>query len=492
LGRELGIGLLLVYFVYGLAFWTMGLAVLLESGRAPNRAEVRSLRWLASFGIVHGTHEWLEAYLLLAKQGGMTFPDWLQWLRVSMLVTSFGLLLGYALSSLRQAPPLFRRNSILCATVVFGALGSLFILGSARAVDSVPPALAVDVASRYLLAVPAALLASLAMWSTAQNESEHTHSAIGSNLRLASIGFALYGLSQFFVAPMAWFPANTLNQTVFVTVTGVPVQALRALAAVVISIGLLRAMQAAEQERQRLFVDAQRTRLAALVQQDALRRDLLRHVVRSQEEERSRISRELHDQVAQLLTAFSLELASLRSKLRRPETVEMVTRLQQLSRQMSERLHNLVSDLRPSQLDTLGLVPALKALLGQEYGLKNLEVTMHISGHSRQLDSPIDTALFRVAQQALTNVSRHAHVDHADLELHYDSDHVTLRVRDQGCGFDPAADFSPPRGWGLAGMRERVEALGGEFALRSSPGLGTTVEAVMPLRSLPAENPDYA
>ena len=149
-----------------------------------------------------------------------------------------------------------------------------------------------------------------------------------------------------------------------------PIQVLRALTAVVISIGLLRAMQAAEQDRQRLFVDAQQARLAALMQQDALRRDLLRHVVRSQEDERARIARELHDQVAQLLTAFSLELASLRSKLRRAETIDMVARLQQLSRQMSESLYHLVHDLRPSHLDNLGLVPALKALLGQESGLR--------------------------------------------------------------------------------------------------------------------------
>ena len=97
-----------------------------------------------------------------------------------------------------------------------------------------------------------------------------------------------------------------------------------------------------------------------------------------------------------------------------------------------------------------------------------------------------------MAQEALINVSRHAQVSSADLELHYDADQVTLQVRDQGCGFDPASDFFPPRGWGLAGMRERVEAIGGRLQLRSSPSLGTTVEAVIPLPADPLEDPANA
>lgn len=488
----MGIGLLFVYFVYGLAFWTMGLAVLLESGRARDRGEMRSLRWLAAFGMVHGTHEWLEANLLLAAQSEMAFPEWLPWLRVGMLATSFILLLGYAISALRAGPVIMRRKAVLWGGLVSGGLGVFCAIGTARTLGNVPWVPALDVASRYLLAVPAALLAALAMWATARQEGELQHLEIAANLRLASVSFAVYALSQLFVYPLPWFPANTLNQDLLISLVGVPIQALRALAAVCISIGLLRAMQFAEQERQRSFVDAHQARVTALAQQDALRRDLLRHVVRSQEEERSRIARELHDQVAQLLTAFTLELASLRAKLRRPDTTEMVERLQQLARHMSERLYHLVSDLRPPHLDNLGLAPALRDLLGQDYVIKDMDVSMHVSGHPSQVDDLVDTALFRVAQEALINVSRHAHVRHAELELNYDGHLVTLRVRDEGCGFDPTVGFYPPRGWGLAGMRERVEAVGGHFALRSSPSLGTTVEAVVPLPPAPRENSSHA
>ena len=481
LGCVLSVGLLLVYFVYGLAFWVMGLALLLESGREATRAERTSLRWLSTFGILHGTHEWLEAYLRVTQQPTSVLPDWLTWLRLGFLMASFGGLLGYALNSLHRAPQPFPRIAWPFCVGVFVCLAVMLSGGIARNQAAVSWTLLLDAASRYFLAVPAALMASLAMWANAQGEASGGRRTIASGLRVAAIGFAVYALSQMFVHALPWFPANILNQDAFFTFAGVPIQAVRALTAVVISIGLLRAMQAVEQDRQRLFVGAHQARLAALVQQDALRRELLRHVVRSQEDERARIARELHDQVAQLLTAFSLELASLRSKLRRTETIDMVTRLQQLSRQMSESLYHLVGNLRPSHLDNLGLVPALKALLSQQYGSHGLDVSLRVSGCCRQLDGLIDTALYRVAQEALINVSRHAHVGRADLELHYGADQVTLQVRDQGCGFDTAADFFPPRGWGLAGIRERVEALGGRLDLRSGPSLGTTIEAIIPI-----------
>ncbi len=484
----MGIGLLLIYFVYGLAFWIMGLAVLLESGRASTQREGSTLRWLSAFGVSHGTHEWLEAFLRATQQSGSALPDWLNWARVGLLLVSFTCLLVYALTSLQRAPRPLRHAASGLSMALCTILAAIFAMGMGRAHTAVPWTITVDAALRYLLAVPSGLMASVAIWAATQDQIARRESTITSSLRLASLGFALYAASQLLVQPLPWFPASILNQDVFQLSTGIPVQVLRAVTAGLISIGLLRAMQATEHDRQRLLIDAHQARLAALVQQDALRRDLLRHMVRSQEDERSRIARELHDQVAQLLAAFSLELASLRSKLRRPETVDMVTRLQRLTRQMSDSLYQLVRDLRPAQLDNLGLAPALQALRGQEYGLKDLNVGVHVSGHARQLDGLLDTALFRVAQEALRNVARHAHVSCAEVELHYDEDRVRLLVRDDGCGFDPAAEFFPPRGWGLAGMRERVEALGGRLDLRSSPSRGTSVEAVIPLPADPAEN----
>lgn len=477
----MGAGLLLIYFVYGLAFWAMGLAVLLESGRAPSASHARNLHWLSAFGILHGTHEWLEAYLLGARSLGTPLPAWLDWLRLGLLFASFAGLYAYALTSPGLAPFPSGRRKWQYSLPLLAGVYLLIAIGSAYRNAPIPWANVLDAASRYVLAVPSAVLAALALSAAARSDDSPGRPAIASNLRLAAGGFAGYALAQVFVHRLPWFPASVINQEAFLSLTGVPIQAIRAVMAALVSIGLLRAMQAAEQERRSQLDAAHQERLAALEQQDALRRDLLRHVVRSQEDERARIARELHDQVAQLLSAFSLQLGSLRLRLKRADTTEMVDRLLELARQMSESLYHLVRDLRPSHLDNLGLVPALKFLLSQEYGPKGLEVTFHVVGHAKPLRGLIDTALFRIAQESLTNVFRHAHVNRAMVDVQYDRDRVTLRVCDEGRGFDPAEHFNPPRGWGLAGIRERVESLAGQLSLRSAPSQGTTLEVVVPL-----------
>jgi signal transduction histidine kinase len=141
----------------------------------------------------------------------------------------------------------------------------------------------------------------------------------------------------------------------------------------------------------------------------------------------------------------------------------------------------MVHDLRPAQLDDLGLVPAIQSLLNSECCPKGMAVAFEVSGSQRRLDSLIETVLFRVTQEALTNVTRHAETNKAVVHLCYAPEKVTLGVLDSGKGFDPMEPLRPPRGWGLEGMRERVEAVGGRLILHSAPGRGTTVQVVIPL-----------
>jgi signal transduction histidine kinase len=477
----MGIGLLLVYFAYGLAFWAMGLAVLLESGRAPSKGDARSLHWLAAFGILHGTHEWLEAFLLVLRSLGTPLPSWLDWLRLALLSISFSCLYAYALQALTNNASTRGTKYWRSSVVAFVGVALLIALGISQQRGLINWPTLLDAAARYALAVPSAILAAVAVRAASNSEHARDHPAITRNLRLAALGFGGYAAAQLFVHAQPWFPASVINQEALLALLGLPIQAVRGVLAALIAFGLLRAMQAAEQERQQQFVAAHQARLAALEQQDALRRDLLRHVVRSQEDERARIARELHDDVAQLLSAFSLHLGSLRSKLKRPDTTEVLDRLQGLSNQMSQSLYRLVRDLRPSHLDNLGLVPAIKFLLSQEYGPKGLHVTFRLAGNPKPLRDLIDTALFRIAQEALTNVIRHAGVAEAEVAVQYYEDRVTLRISDCGRGFDPAEQFNPPRGWGLAGMRERVEGLGGRLSLQTAVSQGTTIEVVVPI-----------
>ena len=481
--------LLVVYFAYGLAFFGMGLTLALESDRTPVLAEARLLRPLAVFGLLHGAHEWLDSYLLQPVSAGMQLPGWLLWLRLGLLTVSFGSLLLYAILTLRVHP--LEQNVVTYAGWTVLVLYVLGILTSAVFTYRTGTTLLVnifDVLTRYLLAIPAAFMAAVALRAEGRSALKVGRKRVMVFLTWAAIGFGLYGLTQLFVPAIDMFPARIVNSTLFRTTMGFPIQGLRALMAVLITLSLLRAIQSVEKERQAQLQSAQQERLDALeriqdelTKREALRRELLRHTVRAQEEERSRIARELHDETSQVLTAFSLDLATLRTVVCDNDTVKgLVDRLQDLSKEMSQGLYRLVHDLRPAQLDDLGLISALEYLKDDNNSV-GLDVSIEIRGKPRRLDSVIETVLFRVAQEALHNVARHAQSAHVQVMLVFQSQEITLRIEDAGIGFNPVQSFSPPRGWGLAGMRERVESVGGQMSIESDTGKGTIVEVVVPV-----------
>jgi signal transduction histidine kinase len=483
----LDIALLLIYFVYGLSFLAMGLALLLEIGRAEHPEQARGLAWLAAFSLSHGTHEWFEAYLMQARAVGTLLPGSLDSLRLGLLAGSFACLLIYAFVAFLSLPRTPRSLPWLFGLPVYIALGVMAAAFATYRTAVVPWASLLDAAARYALALPAALLACLALRARSVDEAGAGRMAVATNLRLAAAGFGVYAVTQIFVHRLPFFPADLLNLEAFQSATDVPIQALRATASLLIAWGLLRALQEVERDRQRQLEAAHRARLDALEQRDALRRDLIRRIVRSQEEERARVARDVHDGVAQTLSALSLGLAALRTRLRKPDTTSAVDHLQDLSHQMAQALFRLVRDLRPSQLEKLGLLPALRQLIAEDLAPQGIHASFETHLDSVPLDEASQIVLFRFAQEALINVSRHAGVDRASVALDCDGSRVILRVCDDGRGFDPAAEFLPPKGWGLAGMRERVESVGGTMHLSSAPGAGTVVEASIPIQSRPRE-----
>lgn len=484
--------LILVFFVYGLAFFSMGLAMMLESGRSPLLAESHVLRPLAVFGFVHGSHEWLEMVLLLWGWLGLNIPAYTSWVRLGLLVFSFASLIAFGLLVLRPQEGFKPRDVYLALGLM--AVYVIFVVASVvntQHLDLTAWIQHADGLARYLLAVPGALLASVALFRQASEARRQGRPRLGVSLQMAALGFGFYSLTQVFVPALDFFPARYVNAAAFLEWTGMPIQVVRALMAGLITVSLIRATQFAEDERKRQFLAVQQARLEALervqqelIEREALRRDLLRHTVIAQEDERTRIARELHDETAQILTAFSLNLAALRDQLvGQPKVVDLLNRLQTLSKQMSKGIYRMVHDLRPAQLDDLGLAAALQYLTDEERKNSGLQVNLVISGPRFRLDPLVETVFFRVAQEALTNVARYAEVDRAEVQLLSNSERVILRICDQGVGFDVNEDLMPPKGWGLAGMRERADAVGGQFTIQSSPGKGTTVEIVVPMLS---------
>ena len=477
--------MVLVFFIYGLAFFSLGIALTLETGRAPLLVEKRILLPLAVFGLLHGAHEWLEIILLQGIWLGLPFPPLYAWLRVILLNISFLPLVLFGLL-------LFFSNEPFKYTYLIILAGLLILDFSlvALSAQNDPQNLitCMDTLARYILAVPGGVLAGFALLHRARQIAAE-NPPLSSYFRWAALGIGLYGLTQIFVPASGMFPANYVNAQAFQDFTGFPIQVFRATLAIVITVNLIRAIHAAEKERQNQLLAAQKARVEALeqvqrelIERESLRRELLRHIVIAQEEERARIARELHDQTAQELTAFSLNLATLRNALpKRSGVAELASRLQELCGNMSQGIYRMVRDLRPAQLDDLGLVSALKYLADEARDQLNLEVSVDVSGSRQRLDPLIETVVFRVAQEALRNVSRHANMDSARIHMVFEPAFVILEIQDSGIGFDVNESLSPPRGWGLAGMRERAESLDGELLLQSAPGQGTTIRLVIPL-----------
>src|SRR4051812_7214713 len=215
---------------------------------------------------------------------------------------------------------------------------------------------------------------------------------------------------------------------------------------------------------------------------EAERRRRGQAVLRAQEEERRRLARDLHDEVNQALTAMLLRLEAL-SQDAPPERADEVAELKRLAGEAMEELLSLARQLRPTALDDHGLAAAIEAQLGRFAAQTGVETQMNVDGNPAELDEDIQTAVYRIAQEALTNAGRHAGAKRVEVELAVAGPGADLRISDDGIGFDPSAPgASKARGGGLGldGMAERARLVGGELDLRSSPGNGTTVALRIP------------
>ncbi|HMB25178.1 MAG TPA: ATP-binding protein, partial [Anaerolineales bacterium] len=202
---------------------------------------------------------------------------------------------------------------------------------------------------------------------------------------------------------------------------------------------------------------------------------LSRRLVEIQENERLYIARELHDEAGQMLTSLMLDLVTLESQAHEPEVIlKKVPEMEEAISAISENLHNVAMALRPASLDHLGLVPALRQYVesvGERYKLKASFTAGHFQG---RLPANMETELYRIVQEALTNVARHAHASQVDVIITTRDCKLIVMVEDDGKGFDP--EKVPDTGHlGLFGMRERAEMIGGKLVIESKPGQGTTV-----------------
>ncbi len=213
--------------------------------------------------------------------------------------------------------------------------------------------------------------------------------------------------------------------------------------------------------------------------------ELLHQVVGAQETEQQRIARELHDATGQSLTAIALGLRGVETTVSGDPSVaiEQIKELRSFSTDALGELRRIIADLRPSQLDDLGLVAALQ-WYAQEFEKRySIRTDFVVEGNRFRLPSEYETVLFRIIQEALTNIAKHADASQATVKLELQPAQVCLTIKDDGRGFDleEALQRDRPTGWGLLGIQERALLLGGQCDIDSAPRRGTRIQVSVPL-----------
>jgi two-component system CheB/CheR fusion protein len=225
--------------------------------------------------------------------------------------------------------------------------------------------------------------------------------------------------------------------------------------------------------------EALRREMTERSQSEETRVRLLRQLVRAQEDERRRMSRELHDEMGQNITALGLKLSALKERDDCTEEVRVqIAALQRIVTELDANVEFLVWKMRPTGLDDLGLEEALAdyvASWSRHFGI----VAQFESRLGSRLSAEIETVLYRIAQEALNNVAKHARASAVEVRLQREADAVSLRVQDNGAGFDTAVPVGA-RSLGLLSMRERAALVSGAVTIESQPGLGTVVRVTVP------------
>jgi signal transduction histidine kinase len=455
-----------VYFIYGQAFFVLGLAIAFRSRKHSELALGAHLWLLAVFGLVHGVYEW--GIIFIPIQQRYLPGDAVNALRVLQLaletISFFALYqFGAELVAVGARRAWFWR-ALPGALLALWAGAFLVVLAGAtntfREIWTTG-----DAFSRYLLGVPGAAMAAFGLWLQARHVQHFDVPHIANYLRGAAFAFAAYAGASIIVPRNDFFPATILNYDTFFQTAGFPVAMIRALCGILIAYLIFRAMDIFDVETDRQLKDAARARAIAA--------------------DRERIGRELHDGIIQSLYAAGLNLEDAGLTIdedagRAREKIGAVT--QSLNRTIRD-IRSYILDLRRAgesgdwhgDLDELARAFRLQTLVDAEFRVEgephvepNLQARMQIVA---------------IAREALVNAGRHARATRVAVKLIYQPDQVALDVTDNGVGFaveDSDTTRADGSRQGLRNMRERAQLIGAQLAIESAPRRGTRVRLILP------------
>ncbi len=462
----------LVLFTYGLVLFAMGLAITLEIRRDSELLLARSLWWLAGFGLIHSVVEWLQMFRIIRRNAADLSGDTLlQLLALAFLVVSGFFLAQFGASLLASTTP--RAHWVRWIPISLVPLWVLMLLVATNSPSSTDSWVLLGiVTTRYVLYVPGSILSGLALLSQRPVFKAMNLPWIARDCTWGAIVFGLKGIIGGLVVPPAHLLlASVVNYSSFSAIVGLPPEIFRALAAVGITFFVLRALRLFEVRRQQEMehVSHQLKRLSM-------------QALNVQEEERKRIARELHDDTAQLLSSLLLRLKLLERAKTLDEVQDKSKHIIELAAQATEGVRRMAFELRPAALEDLGLPAAIRWYSDELAAPRGLSVDVRTTGMRDRLPAQVELGLYRVVQEALTNVAKHSGARRACVVLEEADDRIRVFVKDDGCGFDMnEVSNSRERGLGLFGMRERVALLGGTIYIDSQPKKGTRINLEIPV-----------
>ena len=484
-----------VYFVYGQVFFTLGVWIALQSRKHSRLALAQHLKWLAAFGIVHGVYEWGHAFIpIQATYLPADAVVFLEAIRTLTLVLSYYLLLQFGVLIAFPAPRhswLLRLFpvSMVIAWVALSLGTETLVLAGLQTELRLPQAAYL---ARLLLGFSAAAVTSFGMVRQAQIVAIVGSQRIAWYFRWAAFALGFYAIVAGLIASRGeWIvPALLKGDWPLLALTDFPfsegvgpvsIPILRSVAGLAIAFGVIRGLQVFQLETDR-FIEERHE----LQQKEDVRTHLLARVIAAQEDERKRVARELHDETGQSLSAVLMGLGSAVEALPRDpvKTGEILDDVRDVAVQTLEGVRQIILGLRPALLDDLGLAPALRRVAEDLAKRSSVQIEVFANGVDRRLPPEAETLLFRILQEGMNNVARHSKAQRAILHLTRGESEVRAVLEDDGIGFDIAeatAHLESGCGLGLVGMRERALLLGGVVIIDSAPGRGTTLNVRLPL-----------
>ncbi len=465
-----------IIFVYGLTFFLIGIAIYFKYIKDSNFKMASSLRWLASFGIIHGLSEWGDVFIPIQTNylnGNTIFIMSVG--QMSMNALSFAILIYFAvelgMKTFREGhEALIRWLPAIISSVMFFLWLLLIILNlSTPSLDQDHWLREVDILARYILGLPGALAAGMVLLAQRTELSQIRNKVMTNNLIGASVSMILYALAAGLIVPSEHFIlAGLINTSWFIATFHFPVQILRTVCGLGILYYIVGLLKVFDLEKHKRLEEVDRKQ--AVLQ------------------ERERFARDLHDGIIQSIYAIGLNIENSMFL-----TQENPAQAQAALSEVMKKLNGIVNQIRayilhlhPLQLQDQGLDRRLTDLVNEFKANSLISVRLKLVNELCITElTPVQVEHFyHIAQESLSNILRHAAATSVEVQVGLNNNTMCLSVRDDGRGFKVPDTKCVNNGerQGLSNMAERVQALGGDLRIKSSEGYGTEIEARIPVK----------